>query len=110
MNQPFSPGGSGAHVGYPENFVAPAPAPLTREEIERQQWERNNRVETFRAPGECTFKIDGQTFISRRHHIFGHVIDLPTRRINELIHAREIDLGQGATMSLRFEVVHERIG
>jgi hypothetical protein len=101
MNQDFSPGGFSRPTGYPANFQQPQPAPWTKEQIERERYRRENRFEQLRAPGpDCVFSIAGQMFTSTRHPMYGWVWTLPSRLVNQYIHAREIQLGDGATLRL----------
>jgi hypothetical protein len=105
MTQPFSPGGGNWAIGHDAASIArsqaAAAAPMSREEMERERFQRENRFEQLRAPGpDCSFSIDGQTFTSVRHQRYGWVWTLPSRLVNQYIHAREIQLGDGATLRL----------
>ena len=109
MNQDFSPGGFGRALGYPPNFVAPLPPPLTREEIERERYIRETRYATVRV-SEMVLEGDGQTCLSRLNSRGETIFDVPVKRLNEKLNGKRIDLGDGWAFTVRFAQFSERVG
>jgi hypothetical protein len=114
-NMSFSPGsGNWGLTHTPESIAASraaAVAPLTKEELDRIQYDRSHRFATIRVSSQSwAVKIDGIEYHPRAHPRFGWVATVPIARMNAKIAGKELDLGDGDWIRPAYEEVHEVVG